>query len=330
VDGESLAVLDVGHGNCAVLMHSDSVIVIDAGPGTALLEYLRQQGIDAIDTVLISHADQDHIGGLVALLASRCVQIGRVRLNTDSAKGSAAWDDLLYELNKIQTTGELDFRPSLTVSDTGEFDVGRVRTEVLGPSNYLAGKGPGSFYRRGKRITANSVSAVVRVVIDDVPLALFTGDLDDIGLLDLLENGQDLSAKILIFPHHGGRSGRSNLAEFSEAICREVSPDVVVFSIGRGRHDLPRPDVVDAVRRALPNVRIACTQLSTHCATSIPTDRPTHLNPHFARGARVGHCCGGTIVVELERPDDVLPEAQTHLDFIRMSAPTALCIRSSG
>ena len=40
INGENffLSILDVGHGNCAILHDNNNIIVIDAGPGTSLLE----------------------------------------------------------------------------------------------------------------------------------------------------------------------------------------------------------------------------------------------------------------------------------------------------
>ena len=45
----SLAILDVGHGNCAVLRDRRGVVVIDAGPGSSLLEFLTEHKITNID-----------------------------------------------------------------------------------------------------------------------------------------------------------------------------------------------------------------------------------------------------------------------------------------
>ncbi len=42
----SLSILDEGHGNSAVLVDTDGVVVIDVGPGSALMEFLRQEGIE--------------------------------------------------------------------------------------------------------------------------------------------------------------------------------------------------------------------------------------------------------------------------------------------
>lgn len=35
-----ISILDVGHGNSSVIRDGEMVLIVDAGPGTALLEYL--------------------------------------------------------------------------------------------------------------------------------------------------------------------------------------------------------------------------------------------------------------------------------------------------
>jgi beta-lactamase superfamily II metal-dependent hydrolase len=323
----TLTILDVGHGNSAVLNEHGTVIVIDTGPKSSLLEYLREQGIKKIDTVLVSHADQDHIGGLVGLIASGLFQVDCIRLNTDSLKGSAIWNDLLYELSRLSSAGELDFKPSLTASDTGEFDRGAVQIEVLGPSTYLAGKGPGSTDRHGRRLRTNSVSAVIRISENGEPIALLPGDLDEIGLDDLIDHGAEMSASILVFPHHGGKTGSAEIAEeFSRRMCEMVSPSTVVFSIGRSKRFLhPKPEIVYTVRESLGDVRIMCTQLSEHCAGFLPMESPEHLNVVFSQGREARRCCAGTIIVDLSSPYTILPSEVAHQNFISIAAPESLC-----
>ena len=57
----NLTILDVGHGNAAVLADTGGVVVIDCGKGGTLLDYLETVGIKKVDVLLISHADSDHI-----------------------------------------------------------------------------------------------------------------------------------------------------------------------------------------------------------------------------------------------------------------------------
>ena len=324
-----LAILDVGHGNAAVLKTDDWVAVIDAGPGGSLVQYLIEQGITRIDEVLISHADEDHLAGLVGVLSSGQFSLGRVRLNSDAVKESKIWMDLAVALDDAARQGAIDFRPSLTESDSGQFDHGAVSIEVIAPTNFLAQRGPGSTDRSGRRVTTNSISAVIRVAINGQRLALFAGDVDEIGLDELAHVGRtDLGAPILVFPHHGGRAGTGDPGAFAARLSQMVQPTCVVFSIGRGIHGTPIPAVVEAIRRHGANTRIACTQLSEHCAAMTPNLAPTHLHAAFARGREKRQCCAGTLVVDFQSPDTLLPATASHVTFIHAHAPTSLCQRN--
>jgi competence protein ComEC len=310
-----------------VLQDLNGVVVIDAGLGNALEIYLREEGIRRIEVVLISHADQDHLGGLISLLASRAVEIGKVRLNTDSSQGSKIWDDLLYELDQLDSENQVDFEPYLT-RDKNAYSQGSIEIRVLAPSKYVAGKGPGSKDRQGRRIRTNTLSAVIRLLDRGSPIALFPGDLDEVGFENLKCPAEDLRAPLLVFPHHGGRAGASGLDYFVRELCAKVSPKVVVFSIGRGRHGSALPEVVSAVRKYVEGVWIACTQLSDHCASELPKTRPKHLNREFAQGREGRKCCAGTLVIDLDKDGGLLPVYKDHQEFVGLAAPTALCRRA--
>ena len=323
-----LCFLDVGHGNATVLMADDQdIAVIDVGKHSALSEFLAEQQITQIRSVYLSHADEDHIGALVGLLGSHHISIGRVFLNTDASKESKVWGDLLYELDSAHRAGKLVFSPSLTGGQTEQLS-GNVSLDILGPSSYLASKGPGSVDRLGRKIRSNSVSAVIAISVDGERIALLPADLDAIGLHDLLRSEPDLSAPILLYPHHGGLPGNMTPSDFADRLLPAVRPDLVVFSIGRGRHRTPNPRTVNSLRSAQPNARIVCTQLSEHCSQSLPTSRTaTHLTHAFAQGRINGACCGGTIIVPLDDTSSLQPDARAHTNFIRTHVETPLCLR---
>ena len=321
----TLAILDVGHGNCAVLSDSRGVVVIDSGPGNALLEYLREKKIRTVAVLLLSHADKDHIGGVAGLLSAKTVRISRVCLNCDSSKGSKIWDDLVYELDQADNRKELVFTPTLVHDESGTYDQGEVRVQVLAPSKYLAGKGAGGTDRAGRTITTNSLSAVIRLVQHGKSIAVFPGDLDEIALDDMISHRVDAKAPILVFPHHGGKSGSGSLERFVEKLCKAVQPLAVVFSIARGRAKHPLPEVLALLRKYAKVCRIACTQLSEHCATSTPSADPKHLLDVFARGRETRQCCAGTLVVDLNRAESLFPADPDHQAFIAAHAATALC-----
>jgi beta-lactamase superfamily II metal-dependent hydrolase len=318
-----LTILDVGHGNCAILEHGQRTVVFDCGPKTGLLEYLTSRGVQVLDLVLISHADEDHIAGLIAVLASGLFEVKCVRLNTDSLKGSAIWDDLAEELSFRQRNGVLDFRPSLTDADNGAFDAAGIKIEILGPTTYLATKGPGSqdFYNR--KITTNSISAVIRLHFNGVPTVLLAGDMDKIALDEVERAGRVMNAMSLIFPHHGGRAG-GNMTSFSQRLFELVSPSQVFFSIGRGLHGTPLPQVI-AQARARQGLYVACTQLSKRCAAADLNGISQHIGPAFATGRNSNSCCAGSVVIALANGTVTEPQQQAHQDFITVNALTALC-----
>ncbi|MGB7413967.1 MAG: MBL fold metallo-hydrolase [Thermosynechococcaceae cyanobacterium] len=323
---QKLYILDVGHGNSSVLITQSGVLVVDAGPGAALLEFLQREKVYHVDTLLISHADADHVRGVIALLASESVEIGQVYLNSDALKTSDLWDDLVYTLDKAHRDQSIKFETSLHRGHTDDFNLGCIRVEILAPSQYLAARGPGSTDREGNPLTSNSVSAVIRLSSNDQPVVMFPGDLDEVGLSNLLQENDSPSAPLVIFPHHGGHPGRnSDMVKFTRDFCNAVKPQKVIFSIGRGRYGTPQPEIVATILAEVPEVNIACTQLSVRCARELPRAEQSYLLEIYAHGQEHGHCCAGTLVIDLDDITTVSDPNIEHLEFIQNHLPGALC-----
>jgi beta-lactamase superfamily II metal-dependent hydrolase len=321
----SIAILDVGHGNSTVVIEDDGVLVVDAGPKNALLEFLHEQDVTHVDVLLISHADQDHLGALAQLIASREFTVGRIALNSDADQGSDTWNDVLHELTQAAWRKELRFNVALVPEDGPVFDRGSVRAEVLGPSQYLAGKGPGGTDRVGRRITTNSISAVIGLSVEGTRMVLLPGDIDEIGVDDLLSYNKTVNTSILVFPHHGGKPGTANIAGYVGKLCDAVDPQVVIFSTGRGLYGTPNREVVAAIRERLPTARIMCTQLSEHCSDVLPDAVQDHLNDVFCGGREHRQCCAGTILIDLDETGALLPSTEGHREFIDNSVKQPLC-----
>lgn len=323
---KELSILDVGHGNCAFLQDENGCIVIDAGPGSTLLEFLLAENIKKIDVVLISHADKDHIEGLVALLNSNVIEIGRIRLNSDSEKESRLWNDLLIALDDLNEKGRIDFDIGLTTKNSGEFDQGSIHIEILAPSLYIAGKSVGSTDKKGRTLNSNSNSVVIRLKLNEKPLVLLPADVDNIGFDNLIEDKPDCAAPVVVFPHHGGNPGVGNAVKFTESFCQITQPSILIFSLGRGVHGTPRPEIIEAIKRSAPEARIMCTQLSENCAAALPTVERTHLTNKFSRGKQKNHCCAGTITINLDDIEQSTSEGmEGHKNFIK-AIPGALCM----
>jgi beta-lactamase superfamily II metal-dependent hydrolase len=328
-----LAILDVGHGNCCLVNDGGEVSVIDCGAGEWLLQFLIDQKISHIRYVLLSHSDQDHIWGLMILLTSGIAKIDRVYLNTDSAKQSKLWKTLIYELESQELKGLLKWDVQLTAGhDASEFVVGAVCVELLAPSKAIAALGPGSRTKDGMQITSNSISAVVRLSKNGNPVALLPGDIDTVGLSDLKRRTSTPSfpTPILIWPHHGGKSGAADndqvdLVGFSNEVCDLFCPRIVVFSIGRNRYGTPRPEILGVLTSKIANLRIACTQLSNQCSVSLPENEPSHILPIHGAGREERMCCAGTMIVDFDAIPDLLPSWKEHRSFVSNYVNDALC-----
>ena len=317
-------ILDVGHGSSTVVEEPSGVLVIDGGQGDSLARFLIDRGICRIDTVIVSHADADHFGGISLLLSTGEFQVGQVFVNPD-IRETRLWSDFVSVMRVAKQRGTR-FNLELTNVNPGYLSLDGVGLEVLAPSQEIAVKTADGLAPDGGQLTPNAMSAVVRVWAEDTPRLLIAGDIDQVGLDNLLENDRDIAADVLLFPHHGGLPGRTSPSEFTESLVAAVSAQLVVFSIGRGRYGTPRPEIVAAVLRNNRDVHIACTQLSEHCAAELP-NRASDLHHLSSRGAATAACCAGTIEISLESEWNYAPARGAHLEFIQQSAPTALCRR---
>lgn len=296
MDCPELAVLDVGHGSCTLIRDGGRTVVIDAPEGPEeLLQALQLHGVNIIDTVLISHAHADHVGGVLALFTQPNLSVRRIYLNPDAAQQTNLWETLRRTLKYARRSDPgLEVNTALTSTTSGQLNTGRLRIEVLGPSPELALAGAGGYSEEGRAVSSHTLCAVLRVADESSRGVLLMGDLDEHGFDRLLEDGQELGADALLFPHHGGRPGGADPARFARRVADATGASTVVFSVSHGHKDKPRPEVIAGVRASLPNVHVACTQLSAECAAESPLDQE-HLGKLPARGRASRTCCAGTI-----------------------------------
>ncbi|MDH5784907.1 MAG: DNA internalization-related competence protein ComEC/Rec2, partial [Chromatiales bacterium] len=206
--------LDVGQGLAAVVETRHHLLVFDTGPrfesgfdtGEAVvLPYLRYRGYGAIDTLIISHGDNDHIGGARGL--SEGVSVKRVLTSVPEKMG---W-----------TSHEVCHRDDSWVWDGVEF-------RILHPRRLLGGG-------RG-----NNDSCVLQVVAGEERL-LLTGDIEVETERELVAfYGNDLGSDILVVPHHGSKTSSSE--QFINVVKPRV---VLLPLGYRNRYGFPHKQVVD-------------------------------------------------------------------------------------
>jgi beta-lactamase superfamily II metal-dependent hydrolase len=324
----SLFVLDVGHGSCAAVVQGASAILMDVGPGAVILQFLQEKGIRHVQSIVISHADADHLGGLIGLLASREVSVAHVYVNPDGVKDSELWKDVAYELDELESSGVVVTTIGLSKGRAVECSLDGWSLEILAPRHRLLQLGVGNRDREDRLVTTNAISVVARVLHDATPVALCPGDLDHVGYSHLVDypagTVPEMDAEVLILPHHGGYSGSpAQTEEVVSGLVNAVKPARIIASHGRRKHQNPLQLVVDTVRRAAPDgARLSCTQMSSNCLPGSKDLGLPQVSPHASAGGEAGISCAGTAEILV---DGDIPTAEAHRTMIETHAPQRLC-----
>jgi len=176
--------LDVGKADAIILTTERSCVMIDTGTaGTAddVSLSLKNLGVSAIDALIVTHFDQDHVGGAATILRNFSV---RAVYTTYLSKDSDEIDDYLAALKDIGLTAQ-------QVSDETNLSIDEVTYAIHPPDS--------SSYDTDE---SNNSSLVTRVTLGDKNL-LFTGDIEADRIEELVGDGADLSCDLLKVPHHG-------------------------------------------------------------------------------------------------------------------------------
>lgn len=327
MSASTISVVDVGHGNCSVLRDNNRVALFDAGHKVHVIEYLKSENISDIDLVVISHSDADHLEGLVALLATSEFKVKKIVVKPDATKESKLWNDFCALVDALSRKHEVVVLNDPDFSDWNSCVEG-AQLEYISPSVYLALRGAGSEYAPTGTpqgvVTSNSASIVVRVKFNGVPMVLITGDMDQIALSEIERTQVEVSALILIFPHHGGRPGSASIEDFTNRLFQKVKPEYVLFSIGRGRHDTPRPEILKHIGQEFSGVRALCTQLSMHCCDNDQMQDSERELIKYAGGKGQKTCCSGTVEFDLVSGKFIYPKLDDHSKFVE-TLPSPLC-----
>lgn len=333
MDSDELYLLDVGHGNCALIKRGSTAIVIDAPSKPVLARALDELGITTISDLLISHADADHLSGGIALIMDESRPVGNIYVNPDPRK-SRAWQEFRQAVRAARKRGTY-VETSLNTNHSGKVSIGATTLSILHPTPELCLSTVEGVSDQDTKLTANNMSAVVRVDHAGSAVCLLAGDTDLTSLRSMMDDGVDLSAAVLVFPHHGGNAGGHDNRSFAKELTSSVNPELVFFSLGRGVHGTPQPDIVTGVRESAGNAEgraapyIACSQLSTRCSSKLPAPTDRGLDAR-SEGLAKNSCCAGTVSIDLENASvgGLIGRLKTsHSMFVSDHVANPLCTR---
>ena len=177
----------IGRADNMVLMCGGSTMVIDCAKeenGEEILEYLAQKGVEQIDILIITHFDDDHMGGAGTILEGIPVK----RILVPAYEGSGKRYNRLMEAAKSIGIG-----PERLSADI-EFRLGDALVTVEPPASYEI-PDSGEDYD-------NNFSLITTVVLGENRL-VFTGDIEEERISQWLESGKVKKCDVLKIPHHG-------------------------------------------------------------------------------------------------------------------------------
>ena len=208
--------LDVGQGMAAVIQTQKHVLIYDTGTRLSdtfdigklvLIPYLKGQGLKQIDTLIISHEDNDHRGGAASLL--KAVQV-------NSVLSSAPASILPEQTIKPCQSGQ-------------EWQWDGIDFKILSPDK--------SAYNQ--QLKDNNMSCVLRVS-NQYHSLLLTADIETNVESELIKNQpKALKVDVLSIPHHGSKTSSS------DAFINATSPKLGVIPVGyRNRFHHPANKVL--------------------------------------------------------------------------------------
>lgn len=222
----TLHFIDVGQGDSIFISFpEDENLLIDTGSpsgGPQLSRYLTSLGIKKINHLILTHSDDDHIGGIFNVLST--VEVDYFYDNGFSNFRSSFYPDYVrlirQDLSKyrILQAGEALLFKNITI---------QVLSPLLPPTG-----------------NSNNDSIVLRIMHGEINI-LLTGDLGHIGERRLIDTGTELGGQILKVGHHGERDA------CSQDFLDHVRPEVAIISVGSDNiYARPHPEIVSRLEQS--------------------------------------------------------------------------------
>ena len=243
-DAAKIYFFDVGQGDAIFIELMDGrQILIDGGPDERVLEKLNKVmpfWDREIDIMIATHADADHLAGLVRALAH--YGFGTIIWNGIAAETRVfkEWKEAADSEGAEVLVGRCCMR--FTLSDNAFF-------EILWPNDSPPYEGGVLRPQSEGGGSQNNYSLVIRFV-DGNESFLFTGDIERQVEYAIVQQNFNLQSDILKIPHHGSKTSSSEL--FLDA----VRPKTAIISAGRNNsYGHPHPAILQRLKNYAIDVR---------------------------------------------------------------------------
>ena len=201
--------LDVGQGDCTIVLCDGEAMVIDGGPASAsqfVYSYIRNTlGLQHIDYVISTHPHLDHVYGLSAVLNAAPVDLILTPV--------LEWDSKAF--SSMLMYAEAQGTPLSVPQEGDTLKLGGATITILHcwPEALEYGR-------------TNDSSIVTRIDYGEISF-IITGDAEDWSEYMMIDASYALKADVLRVSHHGSNTGST--MKFLQA----VHPEYAVISVGK-------------------------------------------------------------------------------------------------
>jgi len=236
-DDLRVTMIDVGHGNASLLeLPYGYNMLIDGGGfsdnrvfdvgASIVAPFLWQKKIRCIDTLVLSHANSDHLNGLIYIAEN--FNVKNVWTNHETAETFG------YRLF-METIKKNNIQMPAYHKIAGVHDINGVHIDILYPREDFIEKRKTETWRN-----LDNNSLILKASLKDVSF-LFPGDIKARGEYELVSTvGDKLRSSVLLAPHHGSKTSST------ERFLEKVKPEVVVISSRyKSRFGFPHPLVLN-------------------------------------------------------------------------------------
>lgn len=211
----SAAFLNVGTADACVVKCGEKILLVDTGLSLTydkLNSFLGRHKITHIDALILSHTDNDHIGGAAKVLDSFDVDVVYMpQIPSEIISESVEYVDLLNSLKENNLKVE---HPK-----SGEaLTIGDMTLEFIMPDEVYN--------------NTNDSSLVFRLSFKEISV-LFTGDISSKVEEEIINSSKEIKSDVLKVAHHGSKTSSS------EQFLAKADPKISVVSAGKSSADLP-------------------------------------------------------------------------------------------
>lgn len=211
---------NVGQGDAILIKKGFNQILIDSGKGSDVKKCLEKNipfWDRNIEVVVVTHNDEDHIGGMKEVLNKY-----EAKVLIGNGEETENWREIEKQVDKIKTE-------ILEAGKIEKIKLGEIEMNFWWPKQNTNEEG-------------NKTSVVFQAIYGKTKI-LLTGDINTEIEEELIKRERNIKSDILKIAHHGSCESSGDI------FLEKVSPQIGVIGVGENKYGHPCPNVLEKLEK---------------------------------------------------------------------------------